>query len=207
LTSTALSEATTAPQHPIGPTAPRSVSWNPVEIVYCRLTMTNPNDPSTARFDLRDHVIRIQPGDTDPVGALIRRRLSDPAAPVAHDKVHVNNDPAKGPLDVFVESQCYFLIEVDHALPWQFCTTQPCLTLKDSYKTGDDHHNFGLNLDATGRFAWFSVAMRSRSAHANAYNKQSYNIVLQSKGEGEPTIYVIDPDTTNQNDIPPSSST
>lgn len=206
MTLTTSSDVTSVSHHPIGSHAPQSVSWNPVEIVYCKLTMADPRDPSTARFNPQDYVIRIKPGETDPVGTFIQKRLSDPSAPVTHDKVHVNNDPAKGPCDVFIENQCYFLIEVDHTLPWQFCTSQPCLTLKDSYKTGDDHHNFGLTLDSTGRFAWFGVAIRSPSAHANAYTKQSFNIIVQTKGEAEPTIYVIDPDTTNQGGIPPVNS-
>lgn len=193
------------PQHAIGSNAPQSVPWNPAEIVYCRLTMTDPHDPSTAHFDHQNYVIDIRPGAADPIEAFIRSRLSDTSATPPHDRVYTNNDPAKGPCDVFVGNQCYFLLEIDHTLPWQFCTTLPCLTLKDSYRTGDDHHNFGLTQHSTGQFAWFGVAIRPRPSQAGAYTKQSFNIVLQSKGSATPTIYVIDPDSTNDGTIPPAN--
>lgn len=188
---------------PIWPYPPKSVAWNPVAIVYCQLTMTDPNDPSTALMNPQNYVINIGPGEEDPVGAFIQLRQNDPSAPVKHDSVYVNNDPNKGPLDIFVEDQCYLIIEVDHALAWQFCTSQPCITMKEDYcHSPNNYDNFGLTLDPSGKFASWGVAIRKASAGPHAYNKQGYNIVLQSQGQAVPTIYLIDPDVTNQGGLP-----
>jgi hypothetical protein len=192
------------PQHPIGPNPPKSVKWRPVEIVYSQLTMTDPSDPSTALMNLQNYIIPIEPGQQDPVASFVQMRQSDPSAPVQHNGAYPNNDPDKGPCDIYVENQCHIVIEIDHTIPWTFCTTQPSITLKAVYTHDGDDDNFGLScvrLDPTAKFASFSVAIRSPSSGPTTYTKEGFNIVVQTQ-EATPTIYVIDPDTTNQGGIP-----
>src|ERR1700761_6183569 len=93
--------------YPIGPNPPKSVPWQPMEILYSRLCMKDPKDPTKAHLDCQKYVIEIPLGEPDPVAAFVKLRASNPMAPIKHSGAYPNPNPKKGPCDIYLENQGY----------------------------------------------------------------------------------------------------
>lgn len=192
----------------------RTNSWQPVEIVYSKISLAafdlGASAPPRSGFRFSATPSSWEVRSTD-VGAFVDELLRG-RIPAGREKTPrvIWTNPPPGPIDILVENPCYVVIELDPNIDWFFRTGGAGVTAKQPYDQDncDLMHVNGIG-DVTAdapnvqgcRIVYFSVVHRKSGVD----DRQHFNLHVefpQAAGYNSIEI-IIDPDVPNNGGVFP----
>ena len=180
---------------------------HPREIVYCQLSISTNGDHISVHMPRRNWVFHHVDIDR------LIKKLIDPGTNRAltcheiYDPVH----PTKSGCDITIKDACYVVLELTGYANWRFHSTAPAVHMADGHDENAPD-NWGLMHVASDgsqsaqpvphcQIAYFRVSRRA----PNSSRPFNFNIEIEDRNYERAIAIIIDPDTDNTGQVPPTS--